>query len=238
MATVTPASLTVLHEAFARRMKQACDANSDIPAMNDGRLVWMQQKMEYEGHEVSLQTVMRWYYGASMPRQKKLIGLAKVLSVSPSWLSLGRDERSKVDSTSRTISTEGAVNALAGHMQMAGVACAFPERDDSRGDLVHFYSIIAGRQHPIHVASGATDDTQGRVVFQVPVRHSKAVVMLVVPIDQKTIEVWHVPSNVIDASGEKESDLRTVSGKINGRVLSIGRFKIIPVVDFKQAMLD
>ncbi len=39
MASVTPSSLVVLHQSFAVRMKQACDANEDVPPMNDGRLV-------------------------------------------------------------------------------------------------------------------------------------------------------------------------------------------------------
>ena len=56
MATITPSSLVVLHEPFARRMKQACDANEDIPPMNDGRLVWI--KMFNLDQDVSLQTVM------------------------------------------------------------------------------------------------------------------------------------------------------------------------------------
>ena len=237
MATIVPASLTILHESFARRMKQACDANDDIPPLNDGRLVWMQQRMANEGHEVSLQTVMRWYYGASMPRQKKLISLAKVLSVSASWLSLGRDERSVVDTSARRISTEGAVNALAGHMQMSGVPCAFPEKGDTRSDKVHFYSIIEGRQHPIHVASGIMDKKSSNVVFQVPASHSGVIVMLVLPMDQKSVEVWHIPPNVIEITGQKDSDVRTISGKINSRTLGVGRFKIVPVDDLTKALM-
>lgn len=237
MATLTPSSLVVLHEPFARRMKQACDANSDVPAMNDGRLVWMRQRIENEGIEVSLQTVMRWYYGAAMPRQKKLIMLSKILGVSPSWLSLGRDERTKVDTSSRRISTEGAVNALAGLMQIAGVPCAFPEADDPRADSVHFYSIIGGRQHPIHVASSGTDAKATQVTFQVPTRHSKLVVMLVVPFDQKSVEVWHIPSETIEHVSQKDSDMRTLTAKISGRQLSLGRSRIAPISDFKQPLL-
>lgn len=238
MATTAPTSLTVLHEPFARRMKQACDANEDIPPLNDDRLVWMQQRMSQEGHSVSLQTVMRWYYGAAMPRQKKLISLAKVLSVSPSWLSLGREDKSKVDTSTRRISAEGAVNALAGHMQMAGVPCAFPEKDDPKADTVHFYSIIQGRQHPIYVAAGSTDKKENHVIFQVPVKHSKTVVLVVMPVGSKSLEVWHVAPETLDSSGEKDSDFRTISARLSGRDLCIGRKHISPITDFTKALMS
>lgn len=237
MATVVPSSLTVIHEAFARRMKQACDANQDIPPMNDGRLVWMQQKMAAEGHESSLQTVMRWYYGAAMPRQGKMLALAKVLNVSPSWLALGRDEKSKIDTSARQISTEGSVNALAGHLQMGGVPCAFPEKGDPRAGLVHFYSIIGGRQHPLHVAGGAMDKKNTSVVFQVPVDHKRALVVLVLPVSQKSIEVWHIPQDAIEQNGEKESDMKTMSAKLNGRTLLLGRHRIMPIADLTKSLM-
>lgn len=237
MATTIPTSLVILHEAFAKRMKRSCDANDDIPPLNDGRLVWMRQKMKYEGHEVSLQTIMRWYYGAAMPRQKKVIALAKVLGVSPSWLALGREDKTKIDTSSRLISTEGAVNALAGHFQMAGIPCAFPEKDDNRADLVHFYSIIQGRQHPIHVAAGSVDRKDTHLVFQVPVKHSKTLVLVVMPIGQKAIEVWYLPGDVLDSAGEKDSDLRTISAKLSGRDLTVGRKHIAPINDFGKALM-
>lgn len=238
MATTAPTSLVVLHEAFARRMKQACDANEDIPPLNEGRLVWMQQHMADAGHEVSLQTIMRWYYGAAMPRQKKLVVLAKILAVSPSWLSLGRDEKTKVDTTERTISTVGAVNALAGHMQMAGVPCAFPEKGDPRADEVHFYSIIQGRQHPIYVAAGSIDRKDSHLVFQVPVKHSKTVVLVVMPVGAKSIEAWYVPPEVLDAHADKESDLMTAAPRIVGRDLVFGRKHLAPLNDFSKALLN
>ena len=37
MATVAPTSLNIIHEAFARRMKQACDANSALRKMGYSR---------------------------------------------------------------------------------------------------------------------------------------------------------------------------------------------------------
>lgn len=237
MATTIPTSLVVLHESFARRMKQACDAKEATPALNDGRLVWIKTKMAAEGHDVSLQTVMRWYYGAAMPRQKKLISLAKILGVSPSWLALGREDRSRVDTTARRISPEGAVNALAGHMQMAGVPCAFPERGDPRAETIHFYSIIEGRQHPIYATPANPDQKGHQVVFQVPGNHSKALVLVVLSVDQKTIEVWHVPTESIDNAAERDSDMKTVAAKLNGRQLAIGRLKIDPVTDFTKALM-
>ena len=236
MANITPNSVVVLHEAFARRMKQACDANGDVPAMHDGRLTWLRQKMSNESVDVSLQTVLRWYYGAALPRQKKMIALAKVLGVSPSWLSLGREDQNKIETGGRRISTDGAVNALAGHFQMAGVPCAFPEKDDPRAGLVHFYSIIQGRQHPIHVVSGSTDQKQTHVVFQVPSNHSKAVVLVVLPIDQKSIEVWHVPAETIEKEGERDSDMKTLEAKLQGRSLGLGRQKISPMADLTKAL--
>lgn len=36
MGSTVPTGLVVLHEAFARRMKQACVSNEDIPPLNEG----------------------------------------------------------------------------------------------------------------------------------------------------------------------------------------------------------
>lgn len=238
MSSLVPSSLVVIHEDFAHRMKRACDANEDIPAMNDGRLVWIKTKMEYNNEGVSLQTVMRWYYGAAMPRQKKLLILAsKVLGVTPSWLSLGREDPGNFDSTTRRITVEGAVNALVGHMQMAGVPCAFPEIDDPRGDAVHYYSIIGGRQHPIMVATAHVERGGKNVIFQVPNKTSKSLVMVVLPVDQKSIEVWHVPSDLIDSESSRDGDMKTVKSVISGNMMTIGGKKIRSIDNFTQSIL-
>lgn len=237
MASTTPSSISVMHEPYAKRMKQACDAHPDIPALNDGRLTWLRQKMDYEGHAVSLQTVMRWYYGAAMPRQKKLISLAKVLGVTPAWLSLGREEPLRVDTSARHINPEGAVNALAGHMQLAGIPCAFPEPDDPRAEHVHFYSIVLGRQHPIYVAAGYTDPKSNVVRFQTPAKAEKTVVMLVTAPDPKRIEVWVVPHKLLDA-GQRDGEMRTHEAKVSGNAIVLNRTRLVAIEDFSKPITN
>lgn len=238
MATKTPTSIIVAHAAFAERMAQACDANIDIPQLNDGRLTWIHNQMRRREHEVSLQTVMRWYYGAALPRQNKLISLADSLGVSPSWLSLGRSEVEKIDTSTRRMNPEGAVHALAGHMQLAGIPCAFPERDDPRADTVHFYTIIGGRQHPIHVsAAHLIGDSKNLVVFRVPAKHSKVLIVLVMAVAQKAIEVWHIPEDMIDLHAEKDNDTKVLSAKLVRRNLWFGTYEVRPVEDLTQAIL-
>lgn len=238
MATQTPTSIKIVHEEFAKRMVQACDANMEIPQLNDGRLTWIHNQMRIREHEVSLQTVMRWYYGAALPRQKKLIALADSLCVSPSWLSLGRSEVDKINTSTRRMNPEGAVHALAGHMQLAGIPCAFPERDDPRADTIHFYTIIGGRQHPLHIPTAhLIGDDDKSIAFRVPAKHSSVLIMLVMAIAQKSIEVWHIPDEVIDQHAEKDSDTKILSGKLVGRHLWFGTHEVRPVGDLTRAIL-
>ena len=205
--------------------------------MNDGRLVWIKNRIADEGHEVSLQTVMRWYYGAAMPRQKKLISLSKILAVSPSWLSLGREDQPKLNTSTRRINNDGAVNAFLGHMQMEGVPCAFPEAGDANSEVVHFYSIISGRQHRFHVVSGIASKKLNSVSFNVPVHHEDVIVILVIPISMKCIQIWQIPASVISSNATRDSNMLNMSGKIDADTLSIGRVKLKSVEDIREYML-
>ena len=238
MSSIIPASLTILHEPFGIRMKQSCDANSEIPNMNDGRLVWIKNRISDEGLAVSMQTVMRWYYGAAMPRQKKLILLSKILGVSPSWLSLGREDQPSANTSSRRINNDGAVNALIGHMQMEGIPCAYPETGDLKSDVVHFYSIISGRQHLFHVASGSISKKINSASFAVPVQHENVIVILVVPVSAKCIQIWQIPTEVIISQAKRDSNVMAMHGKIDGDTLSIGRVKLQAIEDLRECMLN
>ena len=51
------------------------------------------------------------------------------------------------------------------------------------------------------------------------------------------MEAWHVPSELIDAHADKESDLMTASARIVGRELVFGRKHLAPLNDFSKALL-
>lgn len=75
---------------FSMRLHQAADDNSNCPAKNKGRLVWIRDQFNQQtGAKISLESVRRWYDGMSAPRRSKVTPLAKILGVDPVWLETG-----------------------------------------------------------------------------------------------------------------------------------------------------
>lgn len=221
---------------FAMRMKRACDANPLIPDENNGRLVWIKDRMEAEGMEVSLQSVHRWYHGRARPRQQKLLLLAKVISVDESWLSLGRlDEIVSRRSKPQKPVLDGSVYATIGLMQLANVSCAWPDDDDDSASYVHFYSIIRGKQHRFHVAYIREESEDGVSVIHLPTEYEKCSVIVCRRITATCLDLWSVPSSVITAGSKNRGGFFEMTVSVKGSILSSGDTSIKSIKQFDKA---
>jgi len=160
------------HRDFADRLKQACDGNPDVPAPYRGRQSWVAEKLKIS-HEAS----RKWFAGLSRPRSDKMRELAKLLNVDEAWLALGqtptldpRERRAQANAAS------GAVEVVAGLVELNGGKVAFPRDDDPQRGFVHFHAIIDGVWSSFHIALGKpVDDNHYR--FDVPAEHERCTVL-------------------------------------------------------------
>lgn len=141
----------VKYPDFGKRVNQAADENARVPLANYGRLQWLVDEMGKLGHEMVMETARKWFAGETMPRNAAAKLLAQVLQVDPAWLTLG--QRSSVipkEQRQRNALASGAVNLIAGMIQMAGWSIAFPTSENS----VDLQAIIRGAMYSFHVVVG------------------------------------------------------------------------------------
>lgn len=151
-----PRQKIIRDKEFGRRLESACDGNPHIPGVNKGRLTWFKNQLgERFGEKISIETVRKWFAGEVKPRPDKLKLLAEILEVDEAWLSLGvSPDLQPRERKLRNAMADGAVNLLAGVIQMNGGSPAFPEEGDKRAvrDQVDLYAIIKGAQYAFHVS--------------------------------------------------------------------------------------
>lgn len=168
--------------AFAERLSQACDAFTHVPPKNSGRLTWIKRELFKRFKiRVSVETVRKWFSGEAKPRPEKLNRIAQLLEVDVAWLSLGVHQDSVGrERRARNAVANGAVNLVAGLIQLDGGHPAFPEADskDLKRAHVDLHAIIKGAQYDIHVSLG---EPEGRTVrFLVPPKTNEMLVLGVV----------------------------------------------------------
>lgn len=153
----------VVHPDFARRMQQACDGNPNVPPVNYGRLGWFSSEIEKRfGKQVTIETVRKWFAGETIPRPQMMGYLAAVLEVDHAWLAVGKaTEMTEKQQRVRNAVADGAVNLIAGMIQICGGYPAFPTENDRRAkeSKIDLYAVIKGAQYAFHVAMG---DPHGR----------------------------------------------------------------------------
>lgn len=188
--------------AFAKRLEQASDHHQYVPALSAGRLVWIRRQLtERFGILVSMETVRKWFYGETRPRPDKMTKLAELLEVDEAWLSIGYEpELQPREQRARNAVADGAVNLLAGVIQMNGGSPAFPEADDPRVTKEHIdlYAIIRGAQYAFHVSLGQQVD--GGIRFVVP-SNSSCFQMGVIQVAPTEFKFLEVSSELIESKG-------------------------------------
>lgn len=172
------AHVKIIRDAeFAKRLDQACDTHPMIPAKNAGRQVWFKRElMRRFDISVSTETVRKWFSGEAKPREAKAVKIAELLGVDPAWLTLGVNgglaprERKVLNAMA-----DGAVNLVAGLIQMDGGHPALPSEGDVDVDL---HAIIRGAKYDLRVVLG--EHRGQNIHFAVPINSENLVVLGVV----------------------------------------------------------
>lgn len=163
----------IRHEEFGKRLQRIADANPKIPPKHDGRYRFIAREfMNRFNRTVNHQSVQMWFDGETKPSGDRLQELAIILDGDLHYITTGLNVNQKAgDVKTRAIAGNGAVNVLAGFMQLDGSAAAFPEENDKQAeeDSIDIYGIIKGARYNFHVALGYEDD--GLYVFTIPRKH-------------------------------------------------------------------
>lgn len=205
------------------RITKACDGNAYCPPKHQGRYGWIRNELKsLNGTEVTIETVRKWIQGEARPRHDKLASLAQILGVDEGWLAYGADNPTPRERAAHNAAVDGAVNLVAGLIQMDGGAAAFPE-DDKTG--VHLHAIIKGGKFDIHCTLGTRED--GVLKFDAPSPFEHLVVLGVVR-DGFTLKIYEIMHDLI-ASGKRRGpsiDVEVAEGDPGLR----------PIESFKQRL--
>lgn len=187
----------VRDKPFAQRLAQACDSSPKEPPSAYGRLTWLKNRLEDIGTKVSVETVRKWYSGEVKPRPEKLALLARILEVDEAWLSLGVDPNmTPRERRVRDATVDGAVNLVAGFIQMDGGYPAYPDRED--GGPIDIHAIIKGAKYDFHVSLA---DGDGK--FSVPSKRGGAIILGVVRRSGFHIDLYEIDEDAIDQGGQR-----------------------------------
>lgn len=223
---------------FAKRMEVTLDNHPRAPAMKEGRLTWLWNELKLHGAEVTLQSVHRWYHGLARPRNKKLTMLAKVMGVDPTWLTSGRvPEIDAATSQRLQVMSDGAKNCLIGFIQLSGWQCAIPDPGDEGASYIDFYAIIKGRQHRVHVSSGADFGDSGKLRFTITNKFEKCAVIGVNQTGPLSVDVLRFPSDLIAKHGEQKGGSTEIVVRRKGGEYVLGSEKIALIKDFETALI-
>lgn len=134
---------------FAKRLDTALSNFSDVPS-GRGRQKWLRDRIEERCNvEVSPEAVRRWFAALSYPRPQVMDVIARALETDVAWLALGVVPDTALGRRRQTNArVSGAVNLIAGMIQMSQGTIAFPTKSDEGVDL---YAIIDGEQHQVLV---------------------------------------------------------------------------------------
>jgi hypothetical protein len=182
---------------FAKRLAQAVAAHPLAPPKHHGQLTWVKRQFAERFNEsISPESIRKWFSGEGKPRPDKVAKLASILEVDVAWLSLGA--ASAVEPKERRLRNAmaaGAVNVVAGLIQMDGGAPAFPTEPQ---DPVHLYAVIRGAKYDIHVSVGETEGE--KVCFTVPLNHHEMLVLGLLKIGFN-LEIFEVDAELVETAG-------------------------------------
>lgn len=191
---------------YAQRLTLACDRSSLCPPLHQGRLVWIVENLQKRFRlDVTTETVRKWLHGESKPKLDKNARLAELLGVDPVWLYQGIDAAlSPREKKARNAMADGAVNVIAGFIQMDGGSVAFPEEEGN----VDLFAIIKGGQYAIHVCLG--EERDGAYHFPAPADYSGVVVLGVVR-SGLSVLVTELTPEIIEENGGRRGGAIDVS---------------------------
>jgi hypothetical protein len=193
--------LAIRDPGFAARFERACLANPECPPLRQGRLAWIRDAFQNRfGESVTTTTIAKWNMGGMKPRGARVDRLAEILGVDRNLLYFGSESGGSRQRPQRDRNPQvtGAVNVVAGMIQLDGGTIAFPHDDDSYAadDHVDLHAIIQGTSHALHIALGEKAKP-GWYHFDIPTRHHRVIVLGLVR-DGLTFRLVRFPRNWID----------------------------------------
>lgn len=189
------------HRDFGKRLTQAADNHPHAPLPNYGRLGWVKEQLDAKGFPTTVESVRRWFAGESRPRDATLAKLAELFDVDDAWLAIGyAPELTRKDKIVRSREASGAVNVLAGVIQMEGGHPAFPDEGDSDVDL---HAIIRGAKYEFKVVLSRD---QGPFKFVVPSDTAGCIVIGIVLRENHGFDFYEIEPEVI-ATGKNRGGI-------------------------------
>lgn len=216
-------------KAFAKRLDQACQGNPHVP--DRGKQKWIYDGlMERFGIRVSPEATRKWFAGVARPRPKIMSAVAQLLEVDEAWLSLGlKPDTNPEQKRVRNALVEGAVNLVAGLIQIGGGHVAFPEA--SRAHEADIFAIVKGRQHAIEVRPGHEID-ETHVRFNVNSNFSSKTVIGLLTTDKPTVfRLVRLTTAFITAHGTRRGDFHEVVVERIGTHLGVGEDLLAEIAD-------
>lgn len=197
----------IAHPEFAQRMQMACDENPNVPLPNHGRLGWFVTEIDRRfGTSPTIETVRKWFAGETIPRTKMMGYLAAVLEVDHAWLAVGSTSQvSEKQKKVRNAAADGAVNLLAGLIQICGGSPAFPDEKDRRAreDKIDLYAVIKGAQYALHVCSA--ESSEGAHEFVIPAEAARsAFVIGLVRTGELSFRFFELETELVLARGQRK----------------------------------
>lgn len=201
--TNSPKQRIIRDKAFAKRLEIACDGHPHCPTdQYRGKQKWIYENLESEfGIKVSAEAVRKWFAGESRPRPKAMSAIARLLEVDEAWLSLGiTPDLTPREQRKRNAVADGAVNLVAGMIQMGGGHISFPEDDSA-----HILAIIGGKSVQIDVVLPIQlDRDHSRLTILSPIE--KKIAIAVFKEEGFSYRLILIRPDVITSSGERRGD--------------------------------
>jgi transcriptional regulator with XRE-family HTH domain len=221
-------------EDFSKRLDTALHGHPHAPP-GHGRQRWLRGLVaERTGLQLSPEAVRKWFSGQARPRPDVMKKLAQALEVDEAWLSLGvgRTER-PVDTKKRNATADGAVNLVAGLLQMQGGHIAFGE-DPNEG--VDIYAILNGKKLDIEVKM-AREYAENQLRIALSPKLAANTVIAVVP-NQKGLTVkllWLTPA-LIKEHGRRKGGYVEIILDQNGTTYKAGETNVPQINAFKTLL--
>lgn len=225
MVTATPN--VIKDPAFADRLNKACDAHPNGPPLHHGRLTWTVSEFKRKFNaKISAETARKWFSGEARPRPEKMRMLSEVFGVDEAWLSLGIDAiMQPKERRVRNAQADGAVNVVAGMIQLHGGHPAFPADGDPRAtkDHVDLYAIIKGVNYAMHVALARS--TGSKHDFSIPTPARDVLFIGLIERDAFAFDIIEIGSDLVEAGAHRGGSVRVTVADDEVEAIRIKSFR-------------
>lgn len=205
---------------FSSRLVRSVEQHPD--AAGWGRQRWLKAQLEEKcGETVSPEAISRWFAGEVRPRPKMISNIARVLGVDETWLTMGSPQ------DRRAATRDGAVNYVAGLIQLDGNHIAFPS-DQTNAAQPDIFAIIDGQQFQFQVKRAQRDGETWRL--PIPTIIDGGLLLAVVDGERPgTYQVVQVSGRAISAAARASKSMDDVRIHREDGVLKIGG-TTVPVI--------